>query len=393
MEKKFVHQDLILPNPSWGSSLVNNIIDLEKLRDKRLAPANIDIFWELKTIFHQLEIWASARIEGNQTELIDALDPSVKNEVSQTADYQELENLKRTIHFIDDYCKENTEVTERFILELHKRVVEGLPVGKDLPGDSSPGKLRMRLVKITQSEHITPIGSKVPEYMKELVEFINRPDDKKNDLLKIAIAHHRFTWIHPFNNGNGRVARLLTYTMLQLLGYGVARARILNPSAIFYANREVYYDFLAKADLGTQNGLLKWCDYFVSGLLEEINKIDRLLDDSYVRGQILEPVIMSAYQAGRISERENTILRYSLTRPALNFTSSDINKATNKNYSSVARSRIIKKMKESGLITAAFRSKQRYVVQLTSSALVRYVVIVLNEEGFIRSDPIYDEES
>ena len=47
--------------------------------------------------------------------------------------------------------------------------------------------------------------------MEELVAFINRRDPPKYDLMKVAIAHHRFGWIHPFSNGNGRVVRLLTY--------------------------------------------------------------------------------------------------------------------------------------------------------------------------------------
>ena len=50
--------------------------------------------------------------------------------------------------------------------------------------------------------------------MQELIDFVNKEDTPKYDLLKIAIAHHRFVWIHPFENGNGRVVRLFTYALL-----------------------------------------------------------------------------------------------------------------------------------------------------------------------------------
>ena len=42
------------------------------------------------------------------------------------------------------------------------------------------------------------------KHMAELFDFINTPNSPKYDLLKAAIAHHRFVWIHPFGNGNGR---------------------------------------------------------------------------------------------------------------------------------------------------------------------------------------------
>lgn len=385
MEKaiKFVHQDLKVPNPKWDSPIVNDIIELEKLRARDWFPSSIDIFIELKYLFHKLENWASARIEGNQTELIDALDPAVAKDVAKTVDYQELANLESAISFIDDYCKKHDRITRGFILELHKRVTQGLPVGKNLPGDKTPGKLRLSNVKISRSKHVPPVGSQVPDYVDELVAFASKKHDRKYDALTVAILHHRFTWIHPFTNGNGRVTRLLTYAMLQLLGYGVAFGHILNPSVIFYADRKIYYTHLAKADKGTERGLLAWCEYFTSGLREEVSKIDRLLDDAYVKDSILLPVIRTAYEQKRISEREYLILRHSFNNKDLTFVSADLNNALGEIKSAQARSNIIRKMREARLIVPAFRSKQKYVVDINSPLLIRNVMFTLYREGFI----------
>ena len=46
------------------------------------------------------------------------------------------------------------------------------------------------------------------------------------DLIKVAIAHHRFVWIHPFGNGNGRVVRLLTYALLIKYGFGANKLEL-----------------------------------------------------------------------------------------------------------------------------------------------------------------------
>lgn len=390
-EKKFTHRDLTLPSPRWESSLVSNIIELEKLRDKRIVPKSFDIFFELKYLFQRLETWASARIEGNQTQLVDALDPKVAEEVAQTYDYQELENIDRTIDFIDEYCKDSHEFSRAFILELHKRVVKELPIGKNKPGDRTPGKFRVKQVEITKSNHTPPIGAKVPEYIDELVEFINAEGDKKNNLLKVAIVHHRFTWIHPFTNGNGRVARLITYAMLQMQGFGVKQFHIINPSAVLYAHRTMYYEQLAHADSGSEDGLLQWSDYFIAGLLEEINKIDRLLDQDYVRNVIILPVLKMALEANRITEQEYTILEYSIKReivdtktPSMTFAASDVATALGKELPIATRTRLLKRMRTSGLITPAYNYTQRYVIQLVSPLLYRFVIDTLYSQGFIR---------
>lgn len=114
--------------------------------------------------------------------------------------------------------------------------------------------------------------------MNELFEFINNHDSHKYSLLKTAIAHHRFVWIHPFTNGNGRTVRLFTYAMLVKLGFNVDAGRIINPTAIFCSSRENYYKYLGQADSATEEGILSWCEYMLKGLKDEIEKIDKLLD-------------------------------------------------------------------------------------------------------------------
>lgn len=386
-EKKFQHWDIRLPSPTWRSDLPRKIIDLEKLRDKRLAVESIDIFMELKLIFQALENWASARIEGNQTRLLDALYPNRKAVTKkETTDQMELENLQKAITYAEDFCKENQKLSINFILDLHKMVVDGLPVGENEPGDATPGKFRTKEVEITKSKHVPPIGVKVSDYMQELVDFANEDHANQDYLLVAAIFHHRFTWIHPFTNGNGRVVRLLTYAMLQLMGYGVTKNRLLNPTAIFFADRNRYYSHLASADTGAEEGLLLWSDYFLGGLLEEINKIDRLLDKEYVRDTILQPVLKEAHEAKRLSNEEYMLLRWSLTQPGFTFVSGDILTALGVEKTPLERSRMIKRMKDLNIITPAFNAKQKYVIELWSDIFIVYLINTLKKEGFVESD-------
>lgn len=85
--------------------------------------------------------------------------------------------------------------------------------------------------------------------MDELFEFINTKQGAKYDLLKVALAHHRFAWIHPFDNGNGRTVRMLTYAMLIQYGFNVHMGqRLINPTAVFCNDRDAYYNVLMQAD-------------------------------------------------------------------------------------------------------------------------------------------------
>lgn len=388
-EKKFIHRDIKIPSPSWNSDLPRKVIELEKLRDKRLSFESFDVFMELKLIFQTLENWASARIEGNQTRLLDALYPSRETTTEkETTDQKELENLRKAINYAEEYCKSNDKLSVNFILDLHKMVVDGLPVGQDEPGDETPGKFRTKQVEITKSNHIPPLGVKVHDYMQELVDFANQDHANQNWLLVAAVFHHRFTWVHPFTNGNGRVVRLVTYAMLQLMGYGVTRGRILNPTAIFFADRSTYYHYLAGADDGSEEGLTRWCDYFLGGLLEEVNKIDKLLDKNYVLDTLLYPVLKQAHEAKRISDEEYILLRWSLGQPGFTFVSGDINIALHTDKTPLERSRMVKRMKELEIITPAFKSKQKYVIELWSSIFIVYVINILKKEGFVESEQV-----
>lgn len=71
----------------------------------------------------------------------------------------------------------------------------------------------------------------------------NESHPDKYDLMKVALAHHRFGWVHPFGNGNGRVVRLLTYAQLIQYDFSMATVgRVINPTAVFCNDRDKYYE-------------------------------------------------------------------------------------------------------------------------------------------------------
>ena len=224
----FRHHELCLVNPTFDSPLVDVVTELEHLRRLRLGGSTpAPVFFQLKHIFHMLESLGSARIEGNHTTLADYVESRLQAQPTQVNDQlQELANIEEAMGFIEEHFEPGHDVTEHFIRELHAMTVRGL----QREGDETPGAYRQKPVQISQSEHLPPEFVSVPHYMAGLVQFVNQADPAKYDLIKVALAHHRFAWIHPFGNGNGRVVRLLTYTLLIKYGFNVkAGGRGLNP--------------------------------------------------------------------------------------------------------------------------------------------------------------------
>ena len=277
---------ITIPEPQWGGSLTSLILELEKIRTKQLfSTVPPSIFFQLKEIFQTLETLGSSRIEGNHTTLSEFVERIIEGEDVARVDEQHIEvnNLRDAISFIEKNTDKNTLVDRAYLSHLHKIVVGNLTPPPTGEGSKNPGELRKHNVSIKNASHTPPDLINLKDYFDRFVDFINDTHIKQNQLLMIAIAHHRCAYIHPFDNGNGRMIRLLDYVLLIKLGFNVKEGRILNLSAVFYGDRNAYYDNLSKADDLSDQGVLNWVEYFLSGLKNEIEKIDTLLNVEYVR--------------------------------------------------------------------------------------------------------------
>lgn len=383
-EAKFIAYDLKLVEPTFGSNLTDLIIELDYLRKKPLGGStHPKVFFQLKHIFHTLESVGSARIEGNRTTIAEYIETKLDNEVNVSSGIQEIQNIEKAMEFVEENIYDNP-INELFVSELHKMIVEGLPLPPDGEGDRTPGIYRKNNLKINQSNHLPPEHYSVGGYMKELFDFINNSDSPKYDLLKAAIAHHRFVWIHPYGNGNGRTVRLFTYAMLVKTGFNINIGRIINPTAVFCSNRNDYYENLAKADLGTDQGILEWCEYVLKGLKEEIEKIDKLSDYDYLKKEILLPAITHSLERKYITDVEAKILKKVVENQVIQ--ASDVKEFFLGKHSSEI-SRQIKKLIEKKMLIPEKEGVRKYVIRFDNNFLLRGIIKSLGEKGFL---PIRD---
>lgn len=373
---RFKHIDLKLIQPNFDSEITDLIIELDYLRMKQLrGTTHPQIFFQIKQIFHMLESIGSARIEGNHTTIVEYIETTIDKNAVINEPIIEIRNMEQALTFIDDNIQDNA-IDRIFLSELHKLVVNNLTT----EGSKTPGEYRKKNVVIAGANFRPPNYINVLDYMDELLKFINKKNSSKYDLLKTAIAHHRFVWIHPYDNGNGRTVRLFTYAMLVKQGFNINVGRIINPTAVFCSDRTTYYQYLSKADSGKDEDILKWCYYVLSGLKVEIEKIDRLLDYNYVAKNILLPAIRYSKERELLTDIEKKILEVAINKQV--FQNSDLqNIFKDKKKSEV--SRWIRRMKERNLIETERNSTRKYVIKFSQNQLLRGIIKSLGDNDFL----------
>mgnify|MGYP003392162785 CR=1 FL=1 len=369
--------ELKVPKPEWGSELANTIIELEALRKRELKGSTpVHIFFEIKEVFQFLESIGSARIEGNHTTISEFVEKIIEEaNPKKDESLAEILNINKAISFINEFMSDNKIIDKALLLDIHKIVVGGL----NREGAKVVGDYRKENVSIANASIKPPEFIQVHEYMDSLFNFINEVQDKENHLLKVAIAHHYFTVIHPFDNGNGRVVRLLTFLMLIKYGFNIKNGNILNPTAIFCNDRNIYYKMLSEADNGD---IEKWCVYVLSGLKDEISKIDRISDIKYTT-KIFNDVLEDALNKKYIDKIFYNVLSLIIKNKNMTISAGDLSVLDNMN-SNIKRSRIIKKLKDVKMIKAISGEKSRtYTITFKENFLLRSLIKVLIQEKFI----------
>lgn len=381
MKEEVSSGNITIPEPSFGSDLTNIILDLEKLRTKQLG-GNVPpyIFFQLKNIFQILETLGSARIEGNNTTLSEYVEKLIDANLTDESD-DEIKSLENAIAFIEDNTDEKTVFDRAYISEIHKIITKDLTPPPKGEGSKYPGELRRHDVSIKKSGHTPPKHFLLPDYFNKFIEFINKKHKEQYQLSMVAIAHHRFEFIHPFDNGNGRMGRLLNYAFLIKLGFKVKEGRLINPSSVFYTDRDQYYNMLSHADSLKADDLLAWCEYFLIGLKNEIEKIDHLLKKEYVQTNILLPMLKIALERKHITKQEFDILVYIVKKDNMRMKAEELDKFDI--HKSKEKSNIMAKLKDKKMIMPIRDGGRIYTVYFVNSYLLRSIMQVLKDNGFV----------
>lgn len=164
--------------------------------------------------------YASNAIEGNPLsyEQVEIIIESKKRHFLKPE--QEIRNYYNALEYLENELKKHTPFSLELLLNVQKQIVFGESKDKiGLRGAMPPGFLfAVYDNKTGKPEYIPPEYSDVPHLLDELIKYINESDD--HPIIKAAILHYQLVTIHPFEDGNGRTARIMSNYILSYYGYG-----------------------------------------------------------------------------------------------------------------------------------------------------------------------------
>ncbi|MFC7049511.1 Fic family protein [Emcibacter nanhaiensis] len=262
-----------------------------------------DIVIALSNLVRSMNCYYSNLIEGHDTHPID-IERALAEDYSQDPQKRDLQ-LEARAHiavqrWIDEKGLSGQATSVEGILELHRRFYDLLPeellwVENKETGERlkvNPGELRQKDVKVGRHIPISP--GALPRFLKHF-EKVYKKLGRVDSVLAAATAHHRFLWMHPFLDGNGRVARLMSYAMLN---DSLDTGGIWSIARGLARNEGLYKSHLAACDLPRRNdldgrgnlseeSLADFSKFFLQICIDQVNFMESLMQPDRLRNRIL----------------------------------------------------------------------------------------------------------
>lgn len=256
----------------------------------------------LADLVRSMNCYYSNLIEGHDTHPVE-IERALKGDYSKDAKKRDLQ-LEARAHievqrWIDGGALKSRSVTTAGLQEIHQRFCSLLPeelLAVEDPVTKErvtviPGELRNRDVQVGRHIAISPPA--VPRFLARF-EQVYGALGKTDTILATAAAHHRLAWIHPFVDGNGRVARLMSHaTMLESLDTGA----VWSVARGLARNVQVYKSHLAACDLPRRNdvdgrgplseeSLAEFTRFFLTTCLDQVAFMEKLVRPNELRTRI-----------------------------------------------------------------------------------------------------------
>jgi Fic family protein len=257
----------------------------------------------LADLVRSMNCYYSNLIEGHDTHPID-IERALKGDYSKDRKKRDLQ-LEAKAHiavqrWIDSGGLKGRALTADSIRETHRHFCELLP--EDLLWIEDPAtKEKIKVVPGELRDRDVAVGNHVPVSPPAVPRFLNHFEEvygklgKTETILAAAAAHHRLAWIHPFLDGNGRVARLISHaTLLEALDTGAvwSIARGLARTVDAYKGHLAACDLTRRNDLDgrghlSEETLTAFTKYFLTTCIDQVTYMEGLMQPDQLRARIL----------------------------------------------------------------------------------------------------------
>jgi Fic family protein len=286
----------------------------------------------LADLVRAMNCYYSNLIEGHNTHPVD-IEKALKGDYSADTGKRSLQ-LEAKAHitvqqWIDEGGLKGRATHVDALREVHRRFCELLPdeyLWVTMPSTGErirvePGELRHRDVEV--GRHVAVSPGALPRFLNRFEEAFGRLGQSET-VVAAAAAHHRLLWIHPFLDGNGRVARLMSQaTLLDALDTGA----VWSISRGLARAVTTYKDHLANCDLPRRNdldgrgnlseeALANFTRFFLESCLDQVSFMESLMDPSRLRARI-QLWVEEEVRAGALPSRSDAIIDAILYRGEL----------------------------------------------------------------------------
>jgi len=253
-------------NWEWSDTKLNKLLSeadrqIGELNAYSLLIPNVELYIKMHV---KIEANKSSRIEGTRTTVDeDFLDITDINPEKRD-DWQEVQNYVKATNYGVEKIKNGFPVCTRLIREMHKILMSGVRGEKKTPGEFRTSQNWIGGSMPSTAVYVPPPHTEMADCLTDFEKFINNDEIDTPDLIKIAIIHYQFESIHPFQDGNGRIGRLLIPLYIQ--SKGMLDKPCLYISDYIEKNKDTYYDTLTR--VRTQNDIIGWIKFFLEAIIE-----------------------------------------------------------------------------------------------------------------------------
>jgi Fic family protein len=296
---------------TWDDPRINTLLEqatqaIGELNAFSFIVPDVDLFIRMHVV---KEANTSSRIEGTQTNIVQALSPKEFILPEQRDDWQEVQNYVLAMNQAITEL-ENLPLSSRLLKNTHKTLLEGVRGTEKLPGEFRSSQNWIGGSSLSDAVFIPPQHTDIPDLMSDLEKFWHNDSIHVPHLIRIAISHYQFETIHPFLDGNGRIGRLLI--TLYLITKGFLKKPTLYVSDQLEKNKGAYYDALSR--VRESNDMSHWIRFLLTGILISAIKGKKTFQEILSLRSDVEQAILSL---GKKAENARQILNHLYKNPII----------------------------------------------------------------------------
>jgi Fic family protein len=286
---------------------------------------------DLAEVTRWMHCYYSNLIEGQQTRVPD-IEAAMRHDFSSEPKKRDLQHLALAHLACQRWAAgyDGSPFAPDFFCELHRRFYSELPLSLRVATTRTGAKVPLepgaqRTTDVEVGTHIAPPHELLPALLRHFRQRYESPElSRAARIVAVGASHHRLAWIHPFRDGNGRVVRLFSDTLIRHVGIDSGGLWSLSRGLAF--QRKEYYERLANADQErssssaddgrghlSERALREFCEFVLRVMLDQIAFMEKLFELDTLTDRIERYVRLEA-DLGEAGARVFLLLREALYR-------------------------------------------------------------------------------